>query len=248
MHAFEITQAMEQTTTILNGYSDQEKGAYLGAIASIATADRKASPEEIEYLSALSEAAGISEPQAHAVVKAATDLSSDELKRCLDVLKNSNLKYSLVADLITFAKVDQQYLPDEKANVEKISQYLEVDKQQFSLLDQFVDKATDANTKPEDVQRPGFFESLGFKDKFQNAGINMGALSKGLLSIAGPMILSRLLTGGLGGRRASPFNNRMPMPGAGGMGGFGGLGSLFSMLNGGRNPRSMGSLLPGLFR
>lgn len=29
-----------ETTTVLEGYSDQEKGAYLGAMASIATADR----------------------------------------------------------------------------------------------------------------------------------------------------------------------------------------------------------------
>ena len=34
---------MEQNETILSGYSDTEKGAYLGAIASLATADRQAS-------------------------------------------------------------------------------------------------------------------------------------------------------------------------------------------------------------
>jgi uncharacterized tellurite resistance protein B-like protein len=242
---------MEQSQTILTGYSDQEKGAYLGALASIATADRKASDEEIQYLQTLAEAANISEQQAQSVVKAATDLSSDELKRCLDILKGSNLKYSLVADLITFAKVDQEYLPDEKANVEKIAQYLDVDQKQFSLLDQFVNKATDGTTNPEEIQRPGFFENLGFKDKFQNAGINMGALSKGLLSIVGPMILGRMLSGGLRGRNTggfgSPFNsNRMPIPSGGGA--FGGLGSLFSILNGGRTSRGMGSLLPGLFR
>ncbi len=33
---------MEQTVTVLDGYNDMEKGAYLGAIASIATADRSA--------------------------------------------------------------------------------------------------------------------------------------------------------------------------------------------------------------
>ena len=44
------------TTTVLEGYSDQEKGAYLGAVASIATADRQASAEELEYISALCDA------------------------------------------------------------------------------------------------------------------------------------------------------------------------------------------------
>ena len=43
---------MTTPTTILSGYSDMEKGAYLGAIASISTADRSASEEELEYINA----------------------------------------------------------------------------------------------------------------------------------------------------------------------------------------------------
>ncbi|HYC86956.1 MAG TPA: TerB family tellurite resistance protein, partial [Chryseosolibacter sp.] len=147
---------MEQAQTILEGYSDQEKGAYLGAIASIATADRKASEEELQYLSALAKAASLSEQQEASVIRAATELSADELKRCLDILKDSSLKYSLVADLITFAKVDDSYSEDEKSNVEKIVDYLQVDRQQFSLLDQFVDKTTERQPNPEEVTRPGF--------------------------------------------------------------------------------------------
>jgi hypothetical protein len=240
---------MEQSETILKGYSDQEKGAYLGAIASIATADRRASEEELQYLSALSKAAELSETQEASVIKAATDLSADELKRCLEILKNSELKYSLVADLISFAKIDQNYTPDEQANVEKIVQFLNIDQKQFSLLDQFVNKTTERQPDPEEVTRPGFFDSLGFKDKFQNAGINVNSLSRGLLSIVGPMVLARMVTGGLRGRRVggSPFNaNRLPVPSGGR--GFGGLGSLFSILNGGRSYRGMGSILPNLFR
>ena len=240
---------MEQAQTILEGYSDQEKGAYLGAIASIATADRKASEEELQYLSALAKAASLSEQQEASVIRAATELSADELKRCLDILKDSSLKYSLVADLITFAKVDDSYSEDEKSNVEKIVDYLQVDRQQFSLLDQFVDKTTERQPNPEEVTRPGFIDSLGFKEKFQNAGININSLSKGLLSIVGPMILAQMVTGGMMGRRRTggPFNmNRLPVPSGGR--GFGGMGSLFSILNGGRSYRGMGSLLPGLFR
>ena len=52
-----MKKKMQETVTILEGYSDNEKGAYLGAIASIATADRQASEEELSYLQALSESA-----------------------------------------------------------------------------------------------------------------------------------------------------------------------------------------------
>ncbi|MEP6750625.1 MAG: TerB family tellurite resistance protein, partial [Bacteroidota bacterium] len=179
---------MEETTTILEGYPDQEKGAYLGAIASIATADREASPEELEHITALCEAAGISETQEQAVIKAATELSGDELNRCLDILKNSELKYSLVTDLIAFAKSDDTYSETEQQRVQEISQYLGVDKKQFSLLDEFTNKAAVNNVPPEEKAKPSFLSSLGLTDKMHNAGINSGGLLKGLLGIAGPVV------------------------------------------------------------
>ena len=37
---------------LLKEYSDLEKGAYLGAISSIATADHSATEEEVEYIMA----------------------------------------------------------------------------------------------------------------------------------------------------------------------------------------------------
>jgi hypothetical protein len=75
---------MENTPVILEGYSDLEKGAYLGAIASIATADHSASEDELEYIEALCESAQLSESQTAAVRKAATDISEAELSRCLE--------------------------------------------------------------------------------------------------------------------------------------------------------------------
>ena len=52
---------MEKQTTILEGYSDLEKGAYIGAIASLATADRIASPEEADHATRLHRAVTSSE-------------------------------------------------------------------------------------------------------------------------------------------------------------------------------------------
>src|SRR5215217_7762514 len=156
---------MEENRKILEGHSDLEKGAYLGAIASIATADREASPEEIEYISQLCDAADLSEQQKQSVIRSATELTGQELTRCLDVLKNSELKYPLVTDLMAFAKSDSDYSESEEKNVHKIAQYLGVGEKQFSLLDQFAEEATDADVPPEEVAKPSFLSSLGLKDK-----------------------------------------------------------------------------------
>lgn len=236
-----------KTTSILEGYSDQEKGAYLGAIASLATADRSASEEELEHLEALATAAELSAEQREAILHAANDLSGEDLKKCLDILKGSDLRFSLVTDMIAFAEIDNDYSPEERSNVEKITQYLGVDKTQFSLLDQFVQRTADSNKSPQEMARPGFLESLGLKDQFSKAGINVGSIGKGLLGMLGPMILGGMLGRGLrGGANRGGFG----LPGAGGMnrGGFGGLGSIFSALNGGRGSSGMGGLLGRLLR
>jgi uncharacterized tellurite resistance protein B-like protein len=239
---------MEQTEKLLKDYSDVEKGSYLGAIASIATADRTASEEELEYIQALADSAELSAEQKQAVERAATELSGQELQTCLDNLKGSELRYSLVTDLIAFAESDQNYTEEEKANIEKIAQYLNINKQQFSLLDQFVKKTKETNAQPEEMQQQGFLGSLGLEDKFKNSGINFGSLTKGLLGFAGPMILGSLLSRGMRGRSGGGLGG-MLTGGLGGMfGGGGGLGSLTSMLNGGRGLGSTGGLFSRILR
>lgn len=234
---------MEQTEKLLKNYSDEEKGAYLGAIASIATADHSATEEETEYLSELADAAELSAPQKQAVISAASEMSGQELKNCLDILKNSELRFSLITDLISFAESDQNYSQEEKNNVEKIAQYLNINQQQFSLLDQFAKKTAASGVTGEEVSKPSFLSSLGLEDKFKSAGMNMGGLTKGLLGIAGPMILARLLTRGRRGGGLNPFGNQ----GFGGGRRSSGFGSLISMLNGGRGFGSSGGLLSSIF-
>ena len=227
---------MENRVTILEGHSDLEKGAYLGAIASIATADHVASEEELQHISGLCEAARLSEAQTQLVLRAATEMSGEELTNCLDVLKNSELRYSLIADLMAFAKSDENYSEAEEKSVHKIAQYLGLGEKQFSLLDQFAEKATTTDATPEEVASPGFLSSLGLKDKMQEAGINPNSLFKGLISVAGPMILGSLLSRGMNRRGGAGM-------GGGLMTGGGGLGSLIGMLSGGRGFGGAGGLL-----
>jgi uncharacterized tellurite resistance protein B-like protein len=257
---------MQATETLLTGYTDQEKGAYLGALASLATADRQASEEEMEHLHQMAQSAGLTQTQEQAVIRSATDLSGEELAKCLDILKGSELRYSLITDLIALAKADESYSEEEKQNIEKIAQHLQVDKKQFSILDQFVDKAAERNQSPEEITKPGFLESLGMKDQFSNAGFNMPSSGRGLFGFLGPMLLGGIAAKALGGRRSGGLGGGLggalggllggssPMGMGGGMGmgssmGLpGGLGSLVSGLNRSRGNQSMGGLLSKLFR
>jgi|SRR5690606_5725242 len=229
-----------KSTTILEGYSDEEKGAYLGAIASLATADRTATMEEIDHLESLAEAAVLSSSQREAVVRAAIELSGDELKKCLEILKKSDLRFSLVADLISFAEVDNDYSDEERKDIEKIIEHLDVNKTQFSLLDQFVQRTAQSNKSTEEMTKPGFLESLGLKDQFKKAGINIGS-AKGILGFLGPMLLGGMLSRGFrSSGLGNNFDNTRAIKGSGG--------SIFSALNSRRIKPDIGTLLSRIFR
>ncbi len=222
---------MENT---LIDYPDHEKGAYLAAIASIATADAHASPEELEHLAALSDAAELSEESKQMVLEAAEDTSASRLNEFVQTLQNSDLRFSLVTDLIAFAESDGHYTPEEKQGVEKIAAKLNINQEQFSLLNEFVHKSAEM---PAEVHTPaeaqGFFNKTGLGDKMSNAGINMGGLTKGLLAIVGPMLLPKFL-------------NRKSGSGGGGIGDLlGGSGGLGGLLGGSGSGGGLGDLLGG---
>jgi uncharacterized tellurite resistance protein B-like protein len=225
---------------LLKDYSDLEKGAYLGAISSIATADHSATAEEIEYMMGLADSAGLSDTQKKAVERAATEMTGEELKRCLDILRDSDLKFSLVTDLISFAKSDGSYSEKEQGNVEKISQYLGINQQQFNLLDQFVNRTAEVQAEPEEIEKPGFLSKLGLDQKFKNSGINISSLAKGLLGIAGPLILANMVRNRFN-RGAKATLNPSQLPGGGG------LNSIISMLSGGRGFNRTGNLFNRIF-
>ena len=231
--------------SILEGHTDQEKAAYLAAIASLATADKKASTEELEYVSKLCEAANLPIDLHQKVLNAAREISGEELKRALDILKNSELKYSLITDLMAFAKSDSEYSEAESQYVLKIADYIGVDQKQFSLLNQFAENVKTAEVPPQGIAEPGFLS--GLKEKMQSAGINSGTLFKGLIAVAGPILLAKMFSG----RGGSSGSGGM-FSGLGGVlagaGMAGGLGSLIGMLGGGgKGMGSTGGLLDRVF-
>ena len=225
---------MDKQPKFLKEYSDEEKGAYIGAISSIATADKQASEEEMVYLTALSDAAGLSEEQKEYVLKAAKNENGEDLARSLDILRGSDLKYSLVADLISFAESDRNLTPEEKENIERIADQLEINQQQFALLDHFVKRTNTLQPPPEKISSPGFLSALGLDQKFKASGMNLKTMTKGLLGFAGPMILASMVRRRLGRQAIKNFN--LPLGGSS-------FGSIISMLTGGKGFSGVGKYL-----
>ena len=62
-----------ESEEILTGYSSKEKAAYLGVLASLATADRNADEEEVEHFREMATAAGIPQNESEVILEAAND-------------------------------------------------------------------------------------------------------------------------------------------------------------------------------
>lgn len=220
-------------TQLLQNYSEEEKTAYLSAIASLATADRQASGAETQFLQALAQQAGLSGGATQQVLSAAQDASNQRIQQYLDVLKGSDLRFSLVTDLISFARADGAYANDEEAMISKMSQYLGINPEQKQTLETVVDQAASVPHDPQDPAKEGFFSSIG--SKLSSVGIPKSALMTGLLGVVAPMVISRVMSGG--------GQNQ----GYGNQGGGGGLlgGSMGGLL-GGAAHSGLGGMLGGL--
>jgi tellurite resistance protein len=247
----------QEPTTLLKDYSQEEKGAYFGALATMASSDGQATEEELQFLQMMGEAAELPENLQQEVAQIAKNPSQISLQQCLDVLKKSQLKFSFVTDIISFAKSDGQYTSDEQQRIHEIADYLGVDQKQYSILEQFVEKADEAKQQGEDPTSQSFMSKSGFGDMFKNAGISPGMVT-GMLGILAPIVLSGMMRrrgggmmGGMGGGLLGGLlGGAMGGRGMGGMmgGGMrsgGGLGSIISILGGLNGRRGYGGMGSG---
>lgn len=218
-------------TQLLQNYSESEKTAYLSAIASLATADRQATAPEAEFLQHLAQQAGLSADATRQVLVAADDANNQSVQQSLDQLKGSDLRYSLVTDLISFARADGTYSPGEQEMVGKMAAYLGVNPTQQQTLENVVDQAASVQHDPQDPGKQSFLSGIG--DKLSNVGIPKSALMTGLLGIVAPMVISRVVGGGSssGGQPQSQSGSLGGLL-SGAMGSLGGGSSLGGMLGG----------------
>jgi len=205
-------------------YPAPQRAAYLGAIASLLTADQQASQAEVDFLSQLAQATGLSQQDAQHVVDAALSPDNATLTRDLTTLKGSELKFALVQDLMAFAQSDGQYSDAEQERIGQMAKFLGVSEEQFDALHQFQHAAADG----QNVNDPKFLQQSGIGSLFSQLGLPKGGgMLSGILAVAGPMILQKVL-GGQGGRpggmsaaQGSPGGGLMDILGQvmGGMGG-----------------------------
>lgn len=230
---------------LLQNYSEAEKTAYLSTIAALASADRSASEQESQFLTALAESAQLSPGAAQQVLAAANDSTNQSIAQHLDALKGSELRYSLVADIISFAKADGKYSPEEQQMMQQMAAYLGVNSEQVQALGQVVEQTQQAAPVQSQEEATSLFGGSGIGDKLRSVGIQPSTLAKGMLGILAPILISKVLSGRSGGGMMGGGGMGSGMLGA--LGGLLGAGVLGGMMGGGGQSQGggLGGLLGG---
>ena len=204
---------------LLQNYPESEKAAYLGVIASLSSADREASAVEQDFLRQLAQAAGLGEAATQRVLSASKDATNQSVQQNLDGLRGSDLRFSLITDLISFARSDGAYTNDEEIMINKISSYLQINAGQQQVLEQVVDQAEKVPHDTHDPTKQNFLG--GLSDKLSSVGIPKSALLSGLLGVVAPMILSKVMNRNNGGATGSDTVGGLMNNNTGSGGGFG---------------------------
>ncbi|TAF65310.1 MAG: TerB family tellurite resistance protein [Cytophagales bacterium] len=163
-------------------YDENTRTAYLVTLASIATADKQNTAEEVAFIEQMTIAAGLSEGNRAIVTKAVQDASSVNLNNNLNTLKGSDLKFAMVADILNLAYADKNLDAKETEQIKQVNVILGINDDQLKALQEYVNKANqaaasnagnvelDSNGQPKN-QTTNFLETSGLSAMFTQMGI-----------------------------------------------------------------------------
>lgn len=114
---------MKLTNQLLQ-YSEQERLALISCIASIATLDKVANEEEIDFILALVEAADLDAMKMKSVMDAANDPQNKTLTNTVDIIANhEESRYFFTNEILPFIKYNKDL--NERTKVQHLLDKLE---------------------------------------------------------------------------------------------------------------------------
>lgn len=168
-----------ENNPLLN-YDENQRTAYLVLLASVATADHENSEGEVAFMQQVCSVAQLSGGAIQQVSDAMTNPSGVDYNSHIAALKNSDLKYALVTDVINMIHADGDMDQDELGHVKRLNAALGINDQQFEVMTQYVQKANSQAASQDST--PGM---LGFMGGNSGGGGGLGDIIGGFLGNSG---------------------------------------------------------------
>ena len=179
----------------LTAYPEDEKIDYLSLVASIAAADGKITDDEISTLREFCDTIGIGEAGTGLIIAALEDPSMVDVQAILERLSHTDLKFTLLTDMLFMAHADGIVSPGEEEEISKIAAKLQIAKEQISAIERYVNAVLTAQQSSQADWKLKGSEIAGV---LASTGVPLGAvaISGSFLSVQG--IAAGLTALGLG--------------------------------------------------
>ncbi len=180
---------MSQDNTFLSQPEDV-RTSYIVVMTAISSADKENTPEEVAFVNQMATVANISEENKKIVTAALTNTKETDLVAHLNKLKDNNIKFALITDLLNLANKDGSLEPSEVAAIAEVNKVLGITEEQYKALQQYVEAANKEASKEDgtpDVDTNGqlkpaktnFLDSLGLTSTFKQMGIPVDSFTNG---------------------------------------------------------------------
>ncbi len=158
-------------------YSLGEKIAYVSMIASLAWADGSIDEKELATITAICKRANIDDPKIiNAIIANTEKYDSNKYSRWTELVKNTDLKYSLMADMFYTAFANNVVHDSESVYMKYIAGKLDISNEIYEKIRTTIEKEKGDNIEYEKV----FYYTPPTPTQDMSAGF----LSKGLKSMA----------------------------------------------------------------
>ncbi|HJK89939.1 MAG TPA: TerB family tellurite resistance protein [Polyangiaceae bacterium LLY-WYZ-15_(1-7)] len=178
----------------------EEKLAYLCVVASIAGSDGEVTDDEVANLRALAKSMELPKRDIGQVIGAAEDPEHSEVQAALSQLAGSELRFTLITDLLFLAFADDHYSKEEQREVAGVADRLGVSEKQVAAIRSYV----------EAVGKAGASDSASAKD-LKKLG---GDVAAGLAS-AGVPVAAVAVSGSVFGLSAAGITSGLAALGMG---------------------------------
>lgn len=189
---------MEHHRHALLDYPEVERVDYLSVVASLASADGNVTDDEISKIREFCETVQIGDIGISLIIAAIENPSVVDLQTILPRLAQTDLKFTLLADMLFLAHADGMCCTEEQEEIHKIAAMLNIASEQIEAVNRYVETVLEAASKKQkrsdaDWKRIGS-EIAGI---LTSAGVPLGAVAIAG-SIFGQGITSGLAALGMG--------------------------------------------------
>ncbi|WP_157638181.1 TerB family tellurite resistance protein [Flexithrix dorotheae] len=162
---------------ILLNFGKQERVSYLVALSTLAMADGEVEEGEVKLIQTMCENSELDGKETGVVMAAVYAPDNVDLVSHLDNLTSSDLRFSLMTDILLLVNADGELEEEEIAQVAQLKLRLNISNEQYATLGQYVNALqTFKNKGALDGQ---FLKEVGLESVFQKHGIPIAAFEAG---------------------------------------------------------------------